>query len=152
MGAYKHALLCQILLSNRTGKYQRCRQSAAKVATASHIVTAAILYIGRIIAVGGSRYQRHIAIVTAAGILIGNLHGQRRTGGAPIQHTGENMRNILFQPGGGGFVTPRGTPSHILINGVQIHRDTGRQTVNHTADGRTVALTKNTQLYLLTCY
>ena len=132
MGAYKHALLCQILLSNRTGKYQRCRQPTAKVATASHIVTAAILYIGRIIAVRGSRYQRHIAIVTAAGILIG--------------------RNILFQPGGGSFVTPRGTPSHILINGVQIHRDTGRQTVNHTADGRTVALTKNTQLYLLTCY
>ena len=149
MGANVNALFLQGAVANSAGCYQSCRDAAGEMTAATGILIAVIFALSRIICVTGTHQPCHIGIVAAFGVLVEDHQGQGRAGGDAVHSAAENLHLIGLFSGGrncAARLPQLQHPSDIFhVNG-----RAGAKTVQHSADGRTVALAKEGHRYMLT--
>ena len=124
---------------NGTGCYQRGCDPAAEVATAAIIFIAMIFGISRKIRMPWAR--RTALIIPAAGVSIGNQDCHRGTGGATLKNAADNPEGICFLTGSGN-TAGRTAQGQLGSDKLLIHRDTGSQPVNDSADFGSMAFTE----------
>ena len=87
-------------------------------------------------------------IVFAAGIRIFDEDGERGTGGVPFKPAADDADGIRLMAlcGDAPFCLAL---RHTLLHVVQVQRQTGRQSVDHHADGFSVTFAKQRNLYVI---
>ena len=135
MGIHLNTALCQNVLTDRTRSHAGCGDAAGKVAAAAGILPAFIFGICRVIRVAGAQQIRRFCIISAAGVGVADHHGDGGAGGMAVDHTAQKLHHISA---GAAAVHPLGDVRFI-------HRQPRGQTVQHSADGGTVAFAKDGQ-------
>ena len=118
-----------------TACHQRGSDAARKVSTAPGVLKAVVFGVGRIIGVAGAGTRQNVLVIAGVLVFVLDHHTQRRTGGASVQQPRQHAGLVAFAARGGGFVPPGGASRHLHQHRVHIHRVSGGQTVQHTADG-----------------
>ena len=112
---------------------------------AANIVKPAIPHRAGVIGVAGAGTRQNVLVIAGVLVFVLDHHTQRRTGGASVQQPRQHAGLVAFAARGGGFVPPGGASRHLHQHRVHIHRVSGGQTVQHTADGFAVAFSENRQ-------
>ena len=80
-------------------------------------------------------------VIPAFGVPVGDQDGQGRAGGFPFKAAADDLKGIGLLTGCGNL--SKGPPQiQLSSDKALIHRQTGRQSVQHRTDGGTVAFTK----------
>ena len=143
MGTGVNAAAFQNLSADGSGETQRCSQSAGEMSAAANVIEPAVPHGTSIVRMTGTRQSCQIAVVLGTGIRVLDKRTQRHAGGAVIQQTGHDLRQIFFPAGCGGAVLFRGTACHKLPQLFQINVFPRRQIVDHDTDRRSVGLPEN---------
>ena len=120
------------------------------MAAAPHVVIPAVPDVAGEIGVAGTGQNLQVLIVPRTLILVADLHGQGRAGGAAVQGAGEDDGRIALQAGGGGFIPAGGAAGHLEADFLHVQRFPGGQAVQDAADGLAVAFPENGEAHPIT--
>ena len=147
VGVHPHAQIAQNSLADSTRR-DRCRRDASrKMPAAACILIPLILGVCRVVGVTRAQQLLRFGVVAAAGILVADHQGQRRAGGSALIHAGQKLHLVRLGAGGRKPIAPGAAAIHRGCHGCLVNGQPCRQTVQHSADGGTVALAKNCHRY-----
>ena len=122
-------------------RHQRRGQPPGEVPASAVVLEPMVFFMGGIIRVPRPCRHRRTSVVGAACVGVSDQHAKRRPRGFPLKHTADQLRQIFLMPcrSDPGFRSAKG---QLPRNKGLIHRDTGRQTVQHGAYCCAVAFSK----------
>ena len=139
MGTDQDAFALQGRDHDSTGGNQTRGDAAAEVPAAAVILKAAVFDAGGIIRMAWP--ESTAAVVTAAGVRVGDQDRDGCSGGPSFKNAADDPERIGFLPGCGD--PARRTPKSQLTGDKSlIHRNSGRQPIDHRSDLRSVTLTE----------
>ena len=117
------------------------------MAAASVILEAAVLDLGHVVSVGGTREALGSLVVSAADILVGDDYAQRGARGETVEDAAQDLVPVLFPAG---RVHRPLRPSFGQLGGYEIlvHGYSRRKAVNHGSYRRPVGLPEQCEDYV----
>ena len=124
-----------------SGRHAGCREPRRGAPSPTRIAQPVLLEIA-VVRVPGTERVDEIAVVPAPGIFVPDQEGDRGTGGLTFENTREDLDGIGFLPLRDVTRSARLAPVEVPLNLIDGEGETGRTTIDNTADRRTVALAK----------
>ena len=100
----------------------------------SDIVHVVILHARRVIGMSGAGLTAQLGVVFGARVGVLDDRGDRRTGGVPIDHAGDNVRGVGLAALGRGLIAAGGATVQKRLQLLLVHGDTCRNAIERAAD------------------
>ena len=145
------ALLTQGAADDSPRRDQRRRDSSAEMSSPAVVGKTVVLAVGGIVTVTGTGAAAHLVVVPAVLLRVGNPYAERRPGGIPVEHAAFYDKGVCLRPCRRRRPL-RAAAGQLLRDTLPVHRNAGRQAVQHGADAAAVALAEQCQGQCVSVY